>query len=291
MQQLTLPADDGVPLALRRYAPPPGVAARGSVVIGGAFGVPQSFYGPFAQWLAGRGWAVTTFDYRGQGASLQGRVRDVRADLADWARDYDSVIAHAAGQLPGQPLYLIGHSLGAQLPGLLRQQAQVHGLLSVAAGSGYWRENAPRIRPAMPFFWHVLVPLAVRLCGYFPGRRLGAVGDLPAGVALQWRRWCLHPRYSVGAEGESAQRSYGAVRFPIHAWSMTDDELMTLAGTEALIGLYAGAPRQIERIAPQDAQAPRIGHFGFFRDRFAATLWPRAAQQLARFGVAGTTAA
>lgn len=290
MQQLTLPVDDGVSLALRRYAPPPGVVARGSVVIGGAFGVPQSFYGPFAQWLAGQGWAVTTFDYRGQGASLHGPMRAVRADLADWARDYDSVIAHAARELPQRPLYLIGHSLGAQLPGLLRQQDQVHGLLSVAAGSGYWRENAPRIRAGMPLFWHVLVPLAVRLCGYFPGRRLGAVGDLPAGVALQWRRWCLHPRYSVGAEGESARRSYGAVRFPIHAWSMTDDELMTLAGTEALIGLYAGAPRQIERIAPQDAQAPRIGHFGFFRDRFADTLWPRAAQQLARFGVAGTTA-
>ncbi|AVP58832.1 alpha/beta hydrolase family protein [Pulveribacter suum] len=294
MQQLTLAADGGASLALRRYAPLAGVSPRGSVVIGGAFGVPQSFYGPFAQWLAGQGWAVTTFDYRGQGASLHGPLRGVQADLAAWARDYDAVIAHAAQALPGHPLYLVGHSLGAQLPGLLREHPRVDGLLSVAAGSGYWRENAPRIRLAMPFFWHVLVPLSVRLCGYFPGKRLRAVGDLPAGVALQWRRWCLHPRYSVGAEGAPAQSSYEAVRFPIHAWSMTDDELMTLAGTESLLALYAHAPRQIERIAPQDGRAPRIGHFGFFRDRFARTLWPRAAQQLAQFGaarVAGTTAA
>ncbi len=297
MEQFTLP-QPGAPLALRRYAPPQGEPAQASVVIGGAFGVPQTFYAPFAQWLAAQGYAVTTFDYCGQGASLHGPLRAVRADLLDWARDYDRAIADAADALPGRPLLLVGHSLGAQLPGLLQQHARVAGLLSVAAGSGYWRQNAPRIRRAMPFFWHVLVPLTVRLCGYFPGRRLRAVGDLPAGVALQWRRWCLHPRYSVGAEGPAAQRSYAAVRFPIHAWSMADDELMTLAGTEALLALYAGAPRQIECLQPRAFGLRRIGHFGFFRSSAAAALWPQAARQLAqwaqpaeRTAVAGTTAA
>src|SRR5256885_16481419 len=89
--------------------------------------------------------------------------------------------------------------LGAQLPGLLRSPQLVDGLLSIAAGSGYWRDNAPRLKRMVPYFWHVLVPVATRLCGYFPGRRLRKVGDLPAGVMLQWRRWCLNPRYSVGA--------------------------------------------------------------------------------------------
>lgn len=283
MQQFDLPvAGAAHPLAVRRFLPPAGTVPQGSVVIGAAFCVPQTFYAPFAQWLAAQGWAVTTFDYRGQGDSLHGPMRAVRADLHDWVRDYDAVIAHAAGALPGRPLLLVGHSLGAQLPGLLRGKHRVSGLLAVAAGSGYWRQNAPRLRRAMPFFWHALVPLSVRLCGYFPGRRLRAVGDLPRGVALQWRRWCLHPRYSAGAEGEKAERSYAEVRFPIHALSMADDEMMTLAGTEALLSLYSGAPRQIERIAPQDVGARRIGHFGFFRDSFAATLWPRAAQQLAQ---------
>lgn len=295
MQSETLMVDGAVPRALRVYAPRPG-PARAAVVIGGAMGVRQAFYGPFAAWLAQQGLRVTTFDYRGQGESLTGGMREVRANLFDWARDYDAVIAHAAQALPGQPLLLLGHSLGAQLPGLLREHARVSGLLSVAAGSGYWRDNAPRIRRAMPAFWHVLVPLSVRLCGYFPGRRLRAVGDLPAGVMLQWRRWCLHPRYSVGAEGESAQRSYAAVRFPVHAWSMQDDELMTWRGTQSLLALYANAPCSVERIAPHEAQARRIGHFGFFREQFRDTLWPRALQQLEALaqaqpqGTAGATA-
>ncbi len=91
----------------------------------------------------------------------------------------------------------------------------------------------------------MLVPLATRLFGYFPARKLRKVGDLPRGVILQWRRWCLNPRYSVGAEGELASQSYGRVRFPVLALSITDDELMTLAGTESLVSFYGGAPSAV----------------------------------------------
>ena len=92
---------------------------------------------------------------------------------------------------------------------------------------------------------------------------------------MQWRNWCLNPRYSVGAEGEHGARAFAGVRFPVVALSITDDELMTVRGTHILIDCYENAPRQVERIAPADVGARRIGHFGFFRDEFAATLWTR----------------
>jgi len=279
MTKQTLRVDEGTSVALCVFESEG--AARASVVIGGAMGVRQDYYASFAQWLAQQGFRVTTFDYRGHGDSLVGPMREVRADLFDWARDYEAVIAAARAALPEQPLYLLGHSLGAQLPGLLRNPGQVDGLLSVAAGSGYWRDNAPRLKRMVPYFWWVLVPLATRLCGYFPGRKLRKVGDLPAGVILQWRRWCLNPTYSVGAEGPEVAQRYGAVRFPVLALSMSDDELMTLRGTQALVNLYSNAPTRVERIAPQDVKALRIGHFGFFREQFRQSLWPRAAADLA----------
>jgi predicted alpha/beta hydrolase len=286
-----LPVDGGrQQIAVRHYAPVPAPEARASIVIGGAMGVRQSFYEPFARWLAEQGFSVWTFDYRGSGDSRAGAsLRGFDADLFDWARDYEAVIDAAKAALPLQPLYLLGHSLGAQLPGLLQRPEQVDGLVSIAAGSGYWRENAPRLKRSILYFWFGLVPLATRLCGYFPGRRLRKVGDLPRGVILQWRRWCLDPRYSVGAEGERAARSYSRVRFPVLALSMTDDELMTLAGTRSLLSFYDQAPHAIERIAPADVQASRIGHFGFFREQFSATLWPRTVDKLHR--LAAITAA
>lgn len=295
MNKQTLQVNDAVSLALRVYEP--AGAARASVVIGGAMGVRQSFYEAFARWMAQHGFRVTTFDYRGHGDSLHGAMRDVKADLFDWAQDYEAVISAAKAALPMQPLYLLGHSLGAQLPGLLRKPGQVDGLLSVAAGSGYWRDNAPKLRRVVPYFWWVLVPLATRLCGYFPGRALKKVGDLPAGVILQWRRWCLHPTYSVGAEGAAVAQSYGAVRFPVLALSMADDELMTLRGTHNLVNLYANTERRVESISPAELKVRRIGHFGFFRDQFRQSLWPRAVAALAQLGggavvgtpVAGTT--
>ena len=283
MQALQLPVDAGAHVAVRRYDP--AGAPRASIVIGGAMGVRQTFYEPFARWLAKQGFTVWSFDYRGSGDSLDGApLRSVKADLFDWARDYEAVIDTAKAALPGQPLYLLGHSLGAQLPGFLQKPEQVDGLISIAAGSGYWRENAPRLKRSVLYFWFVLVPLATRIWGYFPGRKLRKVGDLPRGVILQWRKWCLHPRYSVGAEGELAARSYARVRFPVLALSMTDDELMTLAGTQSLLSFYPGAPNALERIAPADVQARRIGHFGFFREQFSQSLWPGLVERLQRLG-------
>ena len=286
----TLLVADGTPLSLRTY--PAQGTVRGSVVIGGAMGVRQDYYAPFAQWLSDQGWQVTSFDYRGMGDSLpSGGLKGFKADLHDWVRDYEAVIDHAKAAMPTLPLFLLGHSLGAQLPGLLRNANLVSGLLSVAAGSGYWRENAPQLKRIVPYFWFILVPLATRLFGYFPGKRLRKVGDLPKGVILQWRKWCLNPRYSVGAEGAIAQQSYAQVQFPVMALSITDDELMTLRGTHSLIDLYANAPRQVLKLAPADVSVRRLGHFGVFRAEHHAQLWPRLEQWLASLSAASHSSA
>ncbi len=291
MQALRLSSDDGTVLAARLYpaARSGGEGLKGAVLIGGAMGVRQDYYAGFAEWLATQGFAVMTFDYRGMGESRTAAhaqsLRGLDADLFTWARDYDTAIEALGDHAPDAPLYLIGHSLGAQLPGLLRHRDRIAGLLSIAAGSGYWRDNAPQLRRKVPYFWHVLVPIATTLFGYFPGRRIGKVGDLPRGVILQWRRWCMDPRYVIGVEGDAVRAQYAQLRCPVVALSITDDELMTERGTRSLVDWYANAPRRVERIAPADVNAGRIGHFGFFRDQFRASLWARSVALLDAFPI------
>ena len=270
-------------VAVRHFAPPE-KTVHGTVVVGAAMGVPQAYYADFARWLAAQGWQVVTFDYRGSGASTpttphQG-LRGFQANLFDWARDYEAVVDWAATLQPGQPLYAIGHSLGAQLPGMLRNGHKLSGLLGVAAGSGYWKQNAPQLRRRVPFMWYFLVPVTTRLFGYFPGKRLGAVGDLPTGVIRQWRKWCLHPQYSAGAEGGAVRQSYEQVQFPVLSLSIQDDEMMTEAGILSLMNLYANAPRRMLRVAPQDVGVRRIGHLGAFRREHVAGMWPRLEKHL-----------
>jgi predicted alpha/beta hydrolase len=173
----------------------------------------------------------------------------------------------------GAPLYWIGHSLGGQIVPLVPNASKFQKVITVATGSGYWRENVPSLRLKVWWLWFVVVPLALRVCGYFPGRALRKVGDLPHGVMAQWRRWCLNRDYAVGAEGESVRARYAAVRTPIVSLSFSDDEMMSAANTESIHGFYTGAPRTMRRISPREIGVPRIGHFGFFRARFEQPLW------------------
>lgn len=267
-------ADDGHTLAVRFFSP--GSHVRGAVLIVPAMGVSQEYYADFANWLALHGYAATTFDYRGTGQSRRGSLRGFKADIFDWARLDCAAVADALTQrFPGVPLYWIGHSLGGQILAFFPQHERLHKAITVGTGSGYWLENTWKLRTYVWWLWYFLVPVVLPLFGYFPGRRLKKVGDLPRGVMAQWRNWCLDREYAVGVEGEAARRQYASVVVPIISLSFTDDELMSARNIESLHSFYTGARRTMKRITPKDAGATRIGHFGFFRHRFAESLWKR----------------
>ena len=252
----------------------PAGEARGVVLIVPAMGVEQRFYAAFAQWLAERGFVTVTFDYVGMGLSRQGPLRDLQVDVIGWGRHDCSAMLDAAAAAAGSlPVFWIGHSLGGQILPFVRGSERIRRAFTIATGSGYWRENTRSLRNRAWLLWHLIAPLVTPLAGYFPGQRLGMVGDLPRGVIEQWRRWCLHPEYAVGAEGEAVREAYSAVRTPITAISFTDDEMMSGRNTESLHGFYRAAPQTAKRIAPTQIGVERIGHFGFFRRQFAESLW------------------
>ncbi|WP_421682721.1 alpha/beta hydrolase [Stutzerimonas urumqiensis] len=263
---------NGHQLASQWYAPDGPL--RGAVLIVPAIGVKQRFYSDFATWLAQQDYLAVTFDYVGIGQSRTGPLRALDVDVLGWARhDCSAMLAQVTAAAGGAPLYWLGHSLGAQLLPLASGHERLARIVTIAAGSGYWRENSPQIRTQAWLLWHGLAPVLTALAGYFPGGRIGAVGDLPAGVIRQWRRWCLHPEYLVGVEGEPVRRAFDAVCTPLTSLSFTDDEMMSARNTESLHGFYRSAPVRSRRIAPSEVGAERIGHFGFFRKGFAPTLW------------------
>lgn len=255
---------------------------QAAVIVPSAMGVAQQFYTRFAQWLASQGYHVTTFDYRGIGLSAPSSLRGFPVDIFDWAEDCAAVIDTVQAELPDVPLYWIGHSLGGQLLGLIPNRDRIDRVVTVATGSGYWLENAWRTRSMVWWLWFFVVPVALRVVGYFPGKRLRKVGNLPRGVMAQWRRWCLSREYVVGAEGERVREAYASVRMPMLSLSFTDDEMMSARGIKSLHGLYTNAPIEYRRISPPDIGARHIGHFGFFRPQFEQTLWPLVPQWLTK---------
>jgi predicted alpha/beta hydrolase len=252
----------------------PAGAARGAVLIVPAMGVTQSYYAPLATWLAAQGFHAATFDYQGIGGSLTGPLRQVTANIVDWARvDCAAMIDALVARAPGAPLTWIGHSLGGQIVPFVPNRERIAKIVTVATGNGYWRDNAPRLRWRVWLLWYLVAPLALWLLGYFPGRRLRMVGDVPGPVMRQWRRWCLHRGYAVGAEGPEVGERYAAVRTPLLSLSFTDDEFMSARNVSTLHAAYVHAPRVMIRIAPRDVGERRVGHFGFFRARAEQPLW------------------
>lgn len=265
---------DGHALVARVYAPA-GVVQR-AVLIGAAMGVPQRFYEAFATWLSHQGVGVMTFDWRGTGESAPRRLRGFKASITDWAaKDLPAVVDAFCARWPDAPKTYLGHSLGGQLFGWLDQPERFERVLTVASGNGYWRLNAPQVRMQAPLLWWVLAPVGIGLAGYFPGKKLGAVGDLPAAAMWQWRKWCLHPDY-LGSEGAAVRARYASVQVPITAVVLEDDELVSPAGIRKLYQLYEKAPVHFEHLHPHQMGMKRIGHFGLFKASSAERLWPLA---------------
>lgn len=284
MDAFEFKAADGFTLQGRLYGDL--AQCTSALLIVPAMGVPQRFYGDFAEWLASQGHAVMSFDYRGIGASrpsqLKHSLKGFDTDIDTWAKQ-DTAAALAwldAHVSKDTPIHWLGHSLGGQIFGMVPNRERVASVVTIGVGTGYWLRQAPLVRSYVWWLWYVVAPLSMKLFGYFPGKRLKKIGDLPLGVMQQWRRACLDRDYLVGVAGEKARADYAAVRTPILSLSFTDDEYMSARNTADMHAFYASAPREMRRIAPQDVGAKRIGHFGFFRERFAGSLWPEVSRWL-----------
>jgi predicted alpha/beta hydrolase len=263
----TLVADDGRALNAVWFRPvtPP----RGVVVLAPAMATPSTYYHPLATYLADQGYAVLTFDYRGlePGADLRTEVADLRA----WAHDAAVALeaAHADRDQGGSrlPLTWVGHSFGGQVLAFV-DHTLIDQVVLVATGHGHWRHNPPRLRRVVRIFWHLVVPASVALAGYYPGRRLHFLADLPAPAMKQWRRWCLHREYWM-ADVPDIRERHAEIHAPVTAIHLDDDELVTESGITAMLDQLTGARTELVCLTPAALGATRVGHHGFFHAQFA----------------------
>lgn len=272
-------AADGFRLGASLFRP---AAPNGRAVqIHAAAGVKQAFYADFARFLAQRGFHALTFDYRGVGRSAPTHVRHIQARMQDWALlDAAAIFEFMGRECRNERQLVVGHSFGGQSVAVMPGNERVHALLAVASQSVYWGHWQGARRLGLWGLTRAVLPAATHLAGYFPGGRLPEGEDLPAGVALEWARWVHHPRYLVGALG--LEERAAAFRAPLRALAMTDDRIYAPpAAVQGLLDLYPNARKELAWIAPRDAGAERIGHFGFFRERFRDSLWEKAAAWLA----------
>ncbi len=287
IDDITIPAEDGYALGASLFLPRG--AKRHAVLINSATAVPRKIYRRFAGYLARRGSAVLTYDYRGIGDSrqraLNGATRPkslagFKASMSDWAAlDITAAVRWMRERYHNLPLGYVGHSFGGQALGLLPNNAEVRRALFVAAQAGYWKlMDSPERYRVYALLNFAGAPVN-RLFGYTPGWAVGGE-DLPKGVFEQWKRWVMSPRYLFDEPNFKALSNFINYTGALRSIHLADDPWATRPSVELLCAGFKATTPDIVTITPADAGVAEIGHLGFFRPEHRDTLWRGAAEWL-----------
>ena len=283
---MQVPAADGYLLGVTLYRPEELLTPISVVIINCATGVKASYYCRYARFLAEHGYLAITYDYRGIGASRPISLRKLNATKMDWgSKDFEGILQWVMRDFPDATIAVVGHSIGGVVPGFSPSNARINSMITVGAQFAYWKDYAQHARLSMLLKWHILMPALTMIVGYFPGRWLGWLEDLPAGVAFEWacRKATLESvTIPVLSQGNDANVRHGVVQSfakitcPILAYSIADDSFGTPAAILRLLNYYRHSDRTHVMVTPDEFHLSEIGHFAFFHDRFSRNLWPES---------------
>jgi predicted alpha/beta hydrolase len=285
VDDITFPATDGYSLGATLFLPRG--TKRSAVLINSATAVPRKIYRGFAGYLARRGCAVLTYDYRGTGDSRQKALVGYnqpkslvgfKASMSDWAAlDVTAAVAWMRERYKDLPLSYVGHSFGGQALGLLANNSEISRALLIAAQAGYWKLMAlPERYRVYAMLNFVGLPLT-RLLGYAPGWS-GLGEDLPKGVFEQWVSWVMSERYLFADPKLPGLTNFAKYHGAMRALCLSDDPWATRPAVGLLCSGFTSIEPEILTITPGDAGVGKIGHFGFFRAQHRDTLWRGAAE-------------
>jgi predicted alpha/beta hydrolase len=194
MQNISITAADGYPLSALFLTPV--AESAGTIVISPATGIKKEFYINFSRFLVQNGYAVLIFDYRGIGGSAPKNLRDFPSYMHEWGTmDMDAVINYLVLERQLSDIIWVGHSVGAQLIGFIKNTRHVRRVIAISAALGYWGYFPFPIKWAIWSLWYFVGPMMVKIYGYGAMKKIGWGENLPRNMMTEWRTWCLSKNY------------------------------------------------------------------------------------------------
>ncbi|MEO1053494.1 MAG: alpha/beta hydrolase [Bacteroidota bacterium] len=253
----------------------PEEAPKGVIQFNSGTGILKEFYLNFCKFLCSQGFIVVLYDYRGIGESKPASLRGFKAHMREWGqKDMVGVCNWLSNRYPELPLYIVCHSVGGQLIGLMENHSKVQKIVMITSSSGYWPILTAPYKYFTVLIWYLFVPLTTTLFGYATAKAIKQGEDLPKGVAKEWRQWCLHPEYLKGYWGKTIESwYYEQVTTPIKALYVEDDPIANDKSVGQLLSFYNQSNIEKERIDLASYQLKSLGHFGFFSRKQKDKLW------------------
>ena len=267
----------GYDLAATLYLPKCGRPQR-AVQINSAMAAPRQYYRAFSCFLAARGAAVLTYDYRGFAGSAQSAPDDPGLRLSAWGtEDQAAASSWLLTAFPALPRAIVGHSVGGQILGLSSLAGSFDRYLLVSSAHGYWgRWPGLSQRLKAWWWWKIRAPRELLRQRSLPAAIFGAA--LPMHVGLELARYCLHPDFFCDTSGEAFRPYNAEIRGPLQHYIFSDDKVVPPGAEMDLKSFFPRAQHTTRALRPEHFDVDHIGHFGFFRRSAPATLWRQAAE-------------
>lgn len=282
VKDICIVCKDDFPLAASLYTP--STPVKGAIMVGPATGIKRQFYSAFATYLTHQGFAVITFDNRGIGESCSKNVKTCEASLVSWgSQDMPAVLETLKSQFPNVPYFLMGHSAGGQLLGLMYNVHDLTAFCNFGSSSGSLRNMRKRYLLKAHFFMNFYIPLSNLIFGHTKSQWVGMGEPLPKKVARQWQKWCNGKGYvKTGFGSDIQQHYYNNIQLPSKWLLASDDDIANLHNVHDMISVFPNIKAEVEELEPRDHDVKEIGHMRFF-SRKCQHLWPKVTDYFIRY--------
>ncbi len=235
-----------------------------------AMGTRATAYTPLAEALGRAGFQVAVGELRGQGTSSVRVRRGVRYGYHEMvAYDCPALFRTVEAAFPAAPRYLLGHSLGGQL-GTLYLGQEPHmaaGAVLVGAPSCHYR-GWPFPQNLGMLAGFQLAAAFASVYGYFPGRRIGVLGNDSRQVLRDMAGQVRTGRYHVPSSDVDFEPALAELELPVLAVAIRGDGMAPPGGVRGLCDKLTGAQVTYWELALGDsAQGSR--HYAWIRDNAA----------------------
>ncbi|HWT64182.1 MAG TPA: esterase [Ochrobactrum sp.] len=274
IEDITIEARDDFVLSGRLFH---GTGNKPLVLISSATAVPQGFYSAFAQHLIAEGArAVLTYDYRGVAASRRARKAVPTIRFKDWAKlDFPAALKRLQAAAPGHEMVGIGQSFGGQALGVSGCSGEFtrYGMVATMSGAVHLLNDK--------WVWPRMNIVGVPVSYLTPSMPRWMNGEpIPGSVFRDWARWCRMKNYFFDDAELGAAELTAKVKTPILSVGLEDDPWGTRRAVNHFLSYHVNAPIEQRWYSPADTGGQSIGHLGFFRSRFAQSLWPEMTEWL-----------
>lgn len=280
-RDITVTCEDNTNLAASLYQPD--TPFKGAIMVGPATGIKRQFYHAFAKYLCSQGFGVITYDNRGIGESAKGNVAHSQASLVTWGeQDMPAILDALKHHFPNTSYFLVGHSAGGQLLGLMHNVLDLTAFCNFGSSSGSLRNMRKRYLVKAHFFMNVYIPLSNLIFGHTKSQWVGMGEPLPKNVARQWQKWCNGQGYvKTGFGSDVKHHRYNDIQIPSKWLLAEDDDIANIDNVHDMVSVFPNMAAEIETLSPSAHDVREIGHMKFF-SRTCSHLWPKVSDYFHR---------